>query len=84
MAVTDTKTRSLAKALSWRFLASILTFGTAWLITGDISAGLKIGMIDVVLKLAAYYLHERAWQNLEYGRLAKGINLQGDAVPDSA
>lgn len=71
MAVTDTRTRSVVKALSWRVIASLLTITIAWLVTGDVSDAIAVGGIDVVVKLIAFYLHERTWQNLEYGRLDK-------------
>jgi uncharacterized membrane protein len=59
--------RHLAKAITWRIIASAISFFLGWMITGDITAGLKIGAFDVVLKLVAYYAHERIWYRSKFG-----------------
>ena len=68
----DMKARSVVKAISWRFIASVTTMTLIYLATGrfDIAAG--VGAIEVVLKIAFYYLHERAWDNISYGRMGNG------------
>ena len=33
----------------------------SWVITGDLKAGMQIGLADIVIKMILYYLHERAW-----------------------
>ena len=65
----ESHTRSIIKALSWRFIATVVTFLVAWFLTGTVNVALKIGFLDTSIKLAAYYLHERAWIQLSFGRL---------------
>ena len=65
----ESHARSIIKALSWRIIATVVTFLVAWLLTGTINVALKIGFLDTTIKLAAYYLHERAWLQLGFGRL---------------
>ena len=36
--------------------------------TGKADLSLEIGLLDVVTKLAFYFLHERAWERVGYGR----------------
>ena len=43
----------------------------AWLITGDVSAALQIGFIEVFAKIAIYYAHERAWAQVPHGTFSK-------------
>ena len=62
------KKRSLAKAFSWRIIASCITLAIVWIITGDLQAGTFIGLSDFVIKLLAYYGHERIWANVQWGR----------------
>ena len=78
--VKETPSRSLAKALSWRFIASLTTFGIAFFLSwqfGDstidesLEFATKIGIIDVVLKIILYYLHERLWTNILWGKYWK-------------
>ncbi len=65
---TDKHYRSVLKALSWRSLATTITFCTAWVITGELLFAAEIGLADTVIKLAVYYLHERFWENVQLGR----------------
>jgi uncharacterized membrane protein len=64
----DSHARSIAKTLSWRFLATVITCCVAWFITGVISAAVAIGMADTLVKLGMYYAHERAWNRVPFGR----------------
>ena len=61
---TESKSRSVAKTISWRFVATTTTFVIAWLVTGDIGAGAAIGGIEAVAKMALYYWHERVWSRI--------------------
>ena len=60
--------RSLAKAISWRTTGSIDTFVLSWLITGNVKFAGSIASVEVVTKIALYYLHERAWALVPWGR----------------
>ncbi|MCX7546569.1 DUF2061 domain-containing protein [Xanthomarina sp. F1114] len=53
--------RHIAKTITWRLVGTIDTIILSWFISGDPFIGLKIGMSEVVTKMALYYLHERAW-----------------------
>ena len=57
------------KALTWRLLATIITTGVAFTLTGKISFAVEIGAIDTVIKLFIYFAHERAWQLISYGKI---------------
>jgi uncharacterized membrane protein len=59
--------RHIAKAITWRVIASIITFIIGWSVTGDMNFGLAIGSADVIIKLVLYYLHERLWYHFKYG-----------------
>ena len=64
----DTHSRSFAKALSWRVTGSIDTIIISLIVTGSIKLAATIGMTEVVTKSLLYYLHERAWLRIPYGR----------------
>jgi len=63
----ESRTRSLIKGLTWRVIATLTTIAIAWLIIGDVSAALQIGLIEVFAKIAIYYVHERAWAHVKLG-----------------
>ena len=63
----ETKQRSIVKALSWRLIAVTITSSIVYLITGETKAAVQVGLIDTVLKLAAYFGHERLWLRVRWG-----------------
>lgn len=63
----ETHRRTLAKTLAWRLVATAITAIIAGLATGSVAAGLVIGGVDTVLKLAGYYLAERLWARSSWG-----------------
>jgi sulfate adenylyltransferase subunit 1 (EFTu-like GTPase family)/uncharacterized membrane protein len=65
---TETHTRSIAKAVSWRATGSLDTFVIAALVTGSpkLAGGVALG--EILTKTALYYLHERAWALVPWGK----------------
>lgn len=65
----DSHRRSIAKALSWRFFATLITATIVFVMTGELVFAAKIGLFDTTVKLGMYYAHERAWVRVTYGQL---------------
>ena len=65
----ETRRRSIAKALSWRFLATLITTAVAYSLTGGLAFAAKIGVIDTAVKVLIYFAHERTWQRISYGKI---------------
>jgi uncharacterized membrane protein len=65
----ETRRRSLVKALSWRIVAAIITTLVVLAMTGRLEFAAKIGLIDTLVKLVIYFVHERTWNKIDYGRL---------------
>ncbi|HKJ42532.1 MAG TPA: DUF2061 domain-containing protein [Sunxiuqinia sp.] len=61
--------RSVVKSISWRMVGTIDTMTIAWLITGKLDAAVTIGGIEVFTKMMLYYLHERTWNKIKFGRI---------------
>ena len=59
--IRESRVRSLAKALSWRVVATLTTSIIAYLVTGNLDTAAVIGGIEFVLKFFIYYFHERTW-----------------------
>ena len=66
------KRTSLIKALTWRVFASLDTTLLAFIVTGDILAAVSIGGVEVFTKLFFYYIHERLWTRVSWGRRRMG------------
>jgi uncharacterized membrane protein len=63
-----TKSRSFAKALTWRTTGTIDTFLVSWLITKQPFIAASIASVEVLTKIALYYFHERVWNKIIWGR----------------
>jgi uncharacterized membrane protein len=60
--------RSVVKAVTWRIGGSIFTALIALAVTRQASAATAIGMADLVVKIGAFYVHERIWERISFGR----------------
>jgi uncharacterized membrane protein len=67
--MNDTGARSLAKAISWRVTGTIDTFLISWLITGQPIVALSISAVEVLTKVGLFWLHERVWNRVKWGRV---------------
>lgn len=63
--------RSIVKALSWRMTGTVDTIVISFLISGRIKIALSIGFVELFTKLTLYYLHERAWNRIPFGRVTQ-------------
>jgi len=63
----ETHSRTVAKTLSWRVLATIITSCLVWVLTGKLELGFSIGLLDCLTKIVIYYLHERMWSKVRFG-----------------
>jgi len=64
---TETHTRSVLKALSWRTLGTLDTFAISWFLTGRIDIAGSIAALEIITKIGWYYLHERVWSAVPWG-----------------
>jgi len=64
----DSQARSLAKAVSYRVLGSAVTALIVLLFSGSLKISLGVGALDMLSKIALYFLHERLWNYIPYGR----------------
>ena len=65
---TETHARSIAKAISWRATGSLDTFVIATLITGSSKIAIALALTEILTKCALYYVHERVWSLIHWGR----------------
>jgi uncharacterized membrane protein len=60
--------RSIVKTISWRVIGSLATVTISYIITGTLALAFSIGGIELVSKMVLYFFHERAWNNLKWGK----------------
>jgi uncharacterized membrane protein len=64
----ETHTRSILKAVSWRTLGTLDTFAISWFMTGRVEIAGSIAALEVATKIVWYYIHERVWATIAWGR----------------
>lgn len=69
-------TLSVLKGVTWRVVATIDTVFLSFIFTGKIITALKIGFTELFTKIFLYYVHERIWNKIKWGRHADGISAR--------
>jgi len=79
------KKRHLLKTLTWRIIATIITFFIAWIISGSINTAINIGLLEILLKMIAYYGHERFWfTKIRFSKkIIKPLNIHPRQIGES-
>jgi len=54
--------KAIAKAVSWRISASLVTILLVLTFTGELRISLEVGLAEMIIKMFFYYLHEIFWE----------------------
>jgi uncharacterized membrane protein len=65
---TETAWRSLVKAYSYRCCGTLTTIVISYAITGQLVISLGIGAVEMIIKPFVYWMHERVWSRIKWGR----------------
>ena len=57
----DKNKKALYKTFSWRGVASLDTLVISYFVTGSLELAGAIMVIEVITKMALYFLHEKLW-----------------------
>jgi uncharacterized membrane protein len=63
--------RSLVKAVSWRMTGSIDTLIITFIVTGKLKWAFTVSGIELFTKIFLYYVHERVWHKISFGKYAE-------------
>jgi uncharacterized membrane protein len=69
--LNDTQTRSIVKTISWRITGSFATFIISYVISGNFMIASSIAIIQVTVNTLLYYVHERLWNKVSWGKITK-------------
>ena len=67
----ETHVRSVAKAVSWRIVATLTTVLLVYVFTRNLVVSGGVGVTELLFKLLIYYVHERVWNAIGFGRIKK-------------
>lgn len=65
----ETKKRSWVKAVVWRITGIFILGLISWLITKSWKEVTLITLIFHSIRLVLYYIHERIWEKISWGRI---------------
>ena len=77
----DSHVRSVIKAVSWRVVGSLDTFLLSLLVTGKAKYAISIATAEALTKIVLYYVHERVWRRVRWGRLEADVSPEAAAAP---
>ena len=60
--------RSVVKTITWRVVALLVTMIAVYLYNRDIKESLIVSLSANAVKMVLYYLHERFWNRIKFGR----------------
>lgn len=64
----ETHARSVAKALSWRMMGTLATALLVLAFTKKLGLSLAVGALEFVSKIGLFWMHERVWDRLRFGK----------------
>lgn len=64
----ETKQRTLAKAVAWNLLGLMMMSLVGLVMTGSVALGGTIAIINAILGLSCYFVYERVWNSIRWGR----------------
>lgn len=59
--------RAVVKTACYRLVMVLVSVAVAYLVVGDVSQALSIGLATNVIKTATYYGYERIWDRIAWG-----------------
>lgn len=70
--VREEHKRSALKTVSWRIIATSTTMFLVYIITGQLELAVGVSIGESILKTIFYFLHERGWNRVTFGRSLGG------------
>ena len=64
----NSKTRSLAKTVTYRLISSAIGFLVVWALSDSVKTGAMFSVAELLYKPLQYYIHERIWQHVKWGK----------------
>jgi len=72
----ENNARTLTKAISWQVIGFVMMAVVNYFYMGDFSQGLGLSALLTLIGLVSYYLHERFWASIRWGRQGEGVSAE--------
>jgi uncharacterized membrane protein len=63
--------RTWGKVISWRIILTFVNFTYTYIATGNWKAGLAVAGMAAVFNYIIYWVHERVWNRINWGKTDK-------------
>lgn len=70
----DSHVRSIVKGVSWRLVGTLDTMVLTYLFSGSLRIATLVGSTEAVTKVFLYWMHERAWHRIRWGRVIPSVS----------
>ena len=64
----STLERSFIKGVTWEGISFVLTTIFVYLVYGDIIGAVKFSLVLTLIKIVLYFVHERLWKMVMWGK----------------
>ena len=64
----ETNKRSIVKGITWRLVATTTTIVIVYVFFDRLDLAIAAGAIETTLKIGLFWLHERAWFKVRWGK----------------
>jgi adenylylsulfate kinase len=65
----STPERSFVKGICWEAISFFLTLLVVFILYGNIIISLRITIILTIIKIPIYFIHERVWKKVKWGKI---------------
>ncbi len=65
----ETKKRTVAKAFCWQAVGLVVMSIIGYAVTGSVGEGGALALTSAAVGLVNYFLHERLWARVRWGRV---------------
>ncbi len=72
----ETHKRSLVKTISWRIIATAVTLVVSYIWLGEWTSAVALAITANGIKALLYYVHERGWNQLSWGRVVSAQSIE--------
>ncbi len=66
--MNDNQKRTILKTISFRIVASLLTVIIVYIFTKELIISFGVGIVEAISKMIFYYIHERIWDKINWGK----------------
>ncbi len=66
--MASTYERSLIKGIVWESFGFIITLIAVYFVYGNLNFSLKFTLALTLVKVVLFFVHERAWKNIHWGK----------------